>query len=351
MKPERLTELIKTPWCIKENDMSALRHVVENYPFFTTARLLYLYSAWKFDRINYDKHLADIPALSVSPLQINFWLNAEPIVEIHSGQTHQLHNVEDEQNDENDIQVNKKISDILKDEDEQNIENDTQANPADKKNKDPDINGSSDKQTADERDLLEKQIVQDTQKAINEWEIIVGTKSGAVTEEKKSFKDDIPLCNENQNEENKFNYDEKKNFLEWLKSCNREPINGNETEKVTTNDETKKFKGPSDIKLTDKRKKQWELLDKIIENEPGPIKLKTSESPPVFYQSERAARESLLESEEFVTETLANIYLAQGHYSKAIRVFEILSLKIPQKNAYFADKIKEIKNKLKSKEL
>ncbi|MDO5510619.1 MAG: tetratricopeptide repeat protein [Weeksellaceae bacterium] len=44
-----------------------------------------------------------------------------------------------------------------------------------------------------------------------------------------------------------------------------------------------------------------------------------------------------------MTETLANIYLEQKKYDKAIKAFTILRLKYPEKSGYFADRIKEIK--------
>ena len=44
-----------------------------------------------------------------------------------------------------------------------------------------------------------------------------------------------------------------------------------------------------------------------------------------------------------MTETLAKVYLEQGHYEKAINAYEILSLKYPQKSSLFANQIKAIK--------
>ncbi|RKD91537.1 hypothetical protein [Mangrovibacterium diazotrophicum] len=49
------------------------------------------------------------------------------------------------------------------------------------------------------------------------------------------------------------------------------------------------------------------------------------------------------ESPEFVTETLAKIYMRQGMYKQAILAYEKLSLKYPEKNIYFAGQIDEVK--------
>ena len=55
------------------------------------------------------------------------------------------------------------------------------------------------------------------------------------------------------------------------------------------------------------------------------------------------AQQSMEENNSLMTETLAKVYLEQGHYKKAILAYEILSLKYPQKSGLFADQIKAIK--------
>ncbi len=57
------------------------------------------------------------------------------------------------------------------------------------------------------------------------------------------------------------------------------------------------------------------------------------------------ARKSLKENEEIVSETLAKILIEQEKYNKAIKMYRRLSLKFPEKNAYFAAEIEKIEKK------
>lgn len=58
-------------------------------------------------------------------------------------------------------------------------------------------------------------------------------------------------------------------------------------------------------------------------------------------QIQAIAEESNIQQEVF-TETLADVYLKQGLVSRAIEIFEKLSLLDPTKSSYFANRIKEI---------
>ena len=53
--------------------------------------------------------------------------------------------------------------------------------------------------------------------------------------------------------------------------------------------------------------------------------------------------------DDLITETLAKIYIDQKKYNKAIKAYNILSLKYPKKSSFFADQIIDIK-KIKSKD-
>ncbi|MEM7161038.1 MAG: hypothetical protein AAF487_01230 [Bacteroidota bacterium] len=64
--------------------------------------------------------------------------------------------------------------------------------------------------------------------------------------------------------------------------------------------------------------------------------------------TEKMAEKSLLENENLITETLAEIFVKQKKYGKAIKAFKKLSLKYPEKSLYFAARLKKVK-KLKSK--
>ncbi|MBI4929959.1 MAG: hypothetical protein HY841_04290 [Bacteroidetes bacterium] len=80
------------------------------------------------------------------------------------------------------------------------------------------------------------------------------------------------------------------------------------------------------------------LLDQTAKSAPKP--------KAEFYSAEAMAKKSIKDDETFVSETLATIYLKQGNLPKALRAYEILLVKHPEKIHIFAPLLEKIKKLL-----
>ena len=80
-----------------------------------------------------------------------------------------------------------------------------------------------------------------------------------------------------------------------------------------------------------------DLIDKFIKNSPK-INIKKEYKPDLEIIPESKIKDDL------ITETLAKIYIDQKKYNKAMKAYNILSLKYPKKSSFFADQIERIKN-------
>jgi hypothetical protein len=104
--------------------------------------------------------------------------------------------------------------------------------------------------------------------------------------------------------------------------------------------------GREEESLTDKNSRkqlQSELIDKFIIANPR-IEPQRDKTPVI---NDDLSRPFVEETPSLVTETLAKIYVNQGYYSKAIDIYEKLSLKFPEKSSYFASQIEKVKGFIK----
>jgi tetratricopeptide (TPR) repeat protein len=139
----------------------------------------------------------------------------------------------------------------------------------------------------------------------------------------------------------------------WLRDFLETPVNlqrddGNEPEYLSIADynleeETGSAKVESDENKTGGR---MLLIDSFLANGGRMERMQAfTGTVETFDLSEKA----VAENDDIVTETFANILLAQGKNDKAVEAFEKLSLKYPEKSIYFAARIEEIKLLLKIK--
>ncbi|HPO40580.1 MAG TPA: hypothetical protein PLX62_11495, partial [Bacteroidales bacterium] len=86
-----------------------------------------------------------------------------------------------------------------------------------------------------------------------------------------------------------------------------------------------------------------DLIDRFIRTSPSIERLSPDDLQPV----KDLSAESTEEHGKFITETLAKIYINQGYYSRAINIYEKLSIQYPEKSVYFASRIEKIKDLIK----
>ncbi len=82
---------------------------------------------------------------------------------------------------------------------------------------------------------------------------------------------------------------------------------------------------------------QQSIIDKFLAHEITPQVLVENIAENQYDKSARSVQEG-----EYVTETMAKIYVQQKKNSKAIKIYEQLALQFPQKSVYFAQKIAEL---------
>ena len=89
-----------------------------------------------------------------------------------------------------------------------------------------------------------------------------------------------------------------------------------------------------------KEMKGQNLIDNFIFNEGGNFTLQDEPEYVPELPEEKNIESQKDEEDEYLTETLAGIYIKQGKYSKALEIIKRLNLNFPKKNAYFADQIR-----------
>ena len=138
-------------------------------------------------------------------------------------------------------------------------------------------------------------------------------------------------------EENKpldFTKEDEHSFSEWLKLTSAIPIIREE------------IKETSSI-----NKQNFDLIDKFIQDKPKLKQVVNSSKTSANNEVKKnLASQYSPTSESLMTETLAKVYLQQKNFKKALQAYHILSLKYPEKSGFFADQIRAINKQINIKD-
>ena len=320
MNVTEYTQLINKPDAIHEKQTEALEKIVQEFPYFQSARALYLKGLYNQNSFKYNYALK-IAAAHTTDRSILFdFISSDTFTTIQKGLfDQQLAEVSD-------IDVNE--SEVISDDPKLEIRENTVEQSILTSIKEatlPVVELEVPKITIDDfveiPEEVENVATSNEENSLTETSTAEDSNNNELVEEKLEIGKPLP-----------FSLNERHSFQEWLQLSKLKPIEREEQPDQTNISEPE----PTSEVNFEKQKKNV-LIDKFIENNPKipPIK-KDTEVPAIFYEPSNADNSSLM------TETLARVYLEQKKYQKAIQAYEILILKYPEKSSFFADRIADI---------
>ncbi|WP_010521562.1 hypothetical protein [Aquimarina agarivorans] len=280
MKADTLIAILKNPQQLQLSDLSMLTEVIDNYPYFQSARAVQLKGLKDQGSYLYNQKLKETAAYTTDREVLFNFITSKSFTITTASTT---------------------------------VEDSTTSNEPSPE----EIESSTEAVTTEENELTTKEgVIKMTPEEASQ---IVDP---LLFEAKSNTTSNIASAEEilEPNKPFEFNKKETHSFAEWLRLTTTQPIN--RTEIPTTK--------------TKKKHIESSLIDAFIKNSPkiSPI----NKSAPIV----NLAKRHITPADDLMTETLAKVYVAQKNYKKAIQAYKILILKNPEKSGLFADRIRAI---------
>ncbi|MBI3502103.1 MAG: hypothetical protein HY063_09930 [Bacteroidetes bacterium] len=291
MTKQDFIQYLSHPENLNGHSISALEKLVEEYPYFQTGRMLHLKNLHNQNSIDYEKnlHITSAYAPGGKVLYNLIKKKREEKLEVRSEK----------------LEVAQPINEIFPKLEPIAV---LQEMPMGKDSSAPLGMTTAKKDEYDELQLHEKEMLREAYRTSMTVDLL---------QEEKFQEIQTPKTENRKLETYSFN--------DWLKVVSGKNPESSAEEKTV------------------QKKQQSELVDKFILEETS----KAIAKPKVeFYSAEAMAKKSISDDETFVSETLAGIYLRQGNLPKALRAYEILMVKHPEKIHIFAPLLEKIKKLL-----
>ena len=314
MKKDQFLDFMQYPELLNQDSSVMLEGLLKEFPYCQTAQILYLKSLHNEKSIHYPNRLKVAAAYSADRRALyKFIMQPELQIKIHKAEQF--------------FEENKGLIPELKDTSE--------------------IISDKDKITTTESNSIETIIEIQKETPKNEQENInanaeIAELETEILNEVISASIGFDLASELLNEQSQ--------DLGPLKQGGEKSILATDQEKYTFSEWMKLLNGKKEEKreegnlVKNTTSTGADLIEKFIQEEPKIKPLKTA-----FFSPVNMAKMSLLDKDDFVTETLAKVYAKQGNYNKAIKAYQNLILKYPEKSTYFAVQIQELKKKNNNK--
>ncbi len=327
MNRDEFIDILKNPNQVSEQTIIQLKEILDEYPFFQAGRMLLLKNMHKLNHIRYNSELKHSAAYIPDRSKLFFLINELGVT---------------------DNQVEEAAVEVSVDESEE-VENSAVENTSVEENK---PEGQSDTQQASEieekqeENKTDKPSITATENYLNASDVYSGDDGNVYNfsfsgkdKPKRKKRDEelddivfpsadlldyetttsagykLPKLEEVEN----VDPNENKTFSDWLHVMRY----------TAAEEKQEKPEG---------NKKGMDLINNFLNAQPRIIPSTSNPTKSVDLSEDKSESQ-----EDILSETLAEIYIKQGHKSKAISIFKKLRLKYPEKNVYFAQRISDLK--------
>ncbi|MDE5420209.1 hypothetical protein L3049_19635 [Labilibaculum sp. DW002] len=332
MDQSLLQDWIKNSGNMDRNSHRELKNLIDQYPYFQTAHLLLLKNLHDNQSIRFKEELRNSALFIPDRRQLFLLLQDQIKIQSKTSETENLPLEEDKKaeieiQDQNvvaeakdgepeaAIEVKQILSDDDKSEELFDFSDDETAVVSDTENTLDENVEAAKGEILELTEPTEKKEQSDSEILVAETEVYhIGYGGNFYTLDQKSNEDEI------ESKEPKENH----SFTDWM-----DVVDVNETsDEEQQNDQNSRH---------EKVKRGIDLIDNFIQNDP-----RIERNIKVVDKQEDISLDSLEEKDSFMSETLAEIYIKQKLFDKAISVYEKLMLKNPEKNIYFASQLERI---------
>ena len=303
MNVTEFTYLMNKPDAVNDKHTAVLEKIVQEFPYFQSARALYLKGLYNQNSFKYNHVLKITAAHTVDRSVLFDFISSENFIAV--------------QKELYDQKLAEILNIIVKDSEIVIPE----ARPEPKPNTLEQSILTSIKEATPETETVVADLPEETITNSIDPEILPEVSQPKPTEEVQNLQLGKPLP---------FTRDEKHSFQEWLQLSKVKPIDR----------QTPEIQNSDSFEEDSEKQKKNQLIDRFIETSPKipPVKHDAPLPQSIIFEPSKADNSYLM------TETLARVYLEQKKYQKAIQAYEILILKYPEKSSFFADRILDIKN-------
>jgi tetratricopeptide (TPR) repeat protein len=327
LNTEIYTNLLAHPQNIGKDEIALLSAVIEKYPYFQSARAIQLKALKNDSSFLYNDSLK-LTAAYTTDRDILFeyitsdsFIQNEISLEIlsHDPAINEIEIIPEDISEAVSIEIDKQIKEELK-------KAEAVLNP----------------------DLFERKITSVTEivASIEEQSKTEGTETN--NSEAIEAKEPAVEITLGVNKPLEFTKKDTHSFSEWLQLTKTKPIDRSTTSKIETVSGEGNLETPEAL---NERERKNKLIEKFIQDKPKlPSKENSSKKKDNISQPQSLASLYIQTPEALMTETLAKVYLQQKNFTKAIKAYEILILKYPEKSGFFADQIRTVKKLINTEE-